>query len=194
MSDAVPVVTKSATGGSPKATSAKTKTSRTRISRADWRIFTRDAYATVFDTLGDWVYLFAIYNRDYNGDGDADEYVQFHVDYITLVHVVLAFCVLSTVFTVWIIFTMFGRSCGNSSVFCNCTIPKLALVALLLEDLPQLLLTAYIDYGFSGQLSQAGMLNICSSLNALVNRITSRYDEIKYEDNNDNDDVYKAMP
>lgn len=176
-----------------KATSTKTNSGPTRVSRADWRIFVRDAYATLFDMVGDWAYLYAIYHRDYDGDGDADDHAYFHIDYDVVVNAVLVTCVLSTVFTAWTIFTMLGRNCGKRSMCCNCTLPKLALVTILLEDVPQLLLTAYIDYGFSGELSQAGMLNICSSLNALVNRATSRYDEIAYEANNDGTD-YEAMP
>ena len=51
------------------AADAKTKSGSTRMSSADWRIFVRDAYATLFDVVGDWAYLYAIYHRDYDGDG-----------------------------------------------------------------------------------------------------------------------------
>lgn len=62
------------------------------------------------------------------------------------------------------------------------------------EDLPQFVLTAYIDYTFSGGLTPAGMMNICSSLTALVNRSTARYDEIVEEDANaDLGTVYEEM-
>jgi len=176
------------------AADAKTKSGSTRMSSADWRIFVRDAYATLFDVVGDWAYLYAIYHRDYDGDGDADAIVNFHVDYEIIVNLVLVLCVLSTVFAVWTMFTMFARACGKSSMCCDCTIPKLALAATLLEDVPQLLLTAYIDYGFSGKITPAGMLNISSSLNALVNRATSKYDDIVYEEKNEDGDAYEAMP
>lgn len=192
MSDAVSVATKSshATGVSRTSTLRSSKSRRTRISKADWRVVVRDGYAALFDMVGDWTYLYAIYHRDYDGDGEADAYVlgvQF--DYNLIIHVMLAFCILSTVFSVWTIFTSFARQCGRNSMCCNCTVPRLALAALILEDLPQFILTVYIDFTFSGGLTPAGMLNICSSMTAFVNRATTRYDEIVVED--DNDDVSK---
>jgi hypothetical protein len=46
-------------------------------------------------------------------------------------------------------------------------------------------MTAWIDYTFTGGLSPAGMLNICSSVSGIVNRLTSRYDEIVQEEEGD---------
>lgn len=63
----------------------------------------------------------------------------------------------------------------------------------LFEDLPQLILTAYIDYiTFSGGLTPSGMMNICSSLTALINRMTIKYDEYESEENKEADQ-YEMM-
>lgn len=65
---------------------------------------------------------------------------------------------------------------------CNCTVNRIMLANILLEDFPQLALTTYIDYSYVGGLTPIGVMNICSSLTALVNRLTARYDEIEEED------------
>jgi hypothetical protein len=52
------------------------------------------------------------------------------------------------------------------------------MLSVVTEDVPQFIMTAWIDYTFTGGLSPAGMLNICSSVTGIVNRLTSRYDEI----------------
>lgn len=69
-------------------------------------------------------------------------------------------------------------------------------MSIILEDLPQFGLVVYIDYTFAGGLTPAGVMNICSSVPALVNRATRRVDEIEMEDG-DVIDIYKnynAMP
>jgi len=53
---------------------------------------------------------------------------------------------------------------------------------ILIEDLPQFLLAAYIDINVVGTLTPAAVLTICSSLSALVVRMTSRYEEVRDED------------
>lgn len=159
------------------------------MSKADWRVVVRDGYAQLFDVVGDWAYLYAIYHRDYDGDGETDTYLlRINFDYNMIVHVVLAFCVLSTILSVWTLFTSLGRRCGKNSMCCNCTVPRLALGGIILEDLPQFILTTYIDFTFSGGFTPAGVMNICSSLTALVNRSTTRYDQI-IEEEDGNDDV-----
>mmetsp|Transcript_18679 Transcript_18679/g.40082 ORF Transcript_18679/g.40082 Transcript_18679/m.40082 type:complete len:202 (-) Transcript_18679:161-766(-) len=200
MSDVESVAASHVTGVSRTSTlrSSKSKRKQKGISQADWRVIVRDSYAALFDLIGDWTYLYAIYHRDYDGDGAPDEYllnVQF--DYKLIITVVFAFCILSTLFSLWTIFTVLGRRCGRNSMCCNCTVPRIALATIFLEDLPQFVLTAYIDFTFSGGLTPAGMLNICSSLTALINRATTRYDEV-LEDNDDDglskmSTVYEAM-
>ena len=87
-----------------------------------------------------------------------------------------------------------GRLCSSRSTVClKCTVVRLQLVGILFEDLPQLILTAYIDYfTFSGGLTPSGMMNICSSLTALINRITMKYDEYEREESNEADQ-YEMM-
>ena len=158
--------------------------------RTDWRVVVRDGYAALFDTAGDWAYLYSVYHRNRGGDGgddaDAVGYVLgAKLDYELMIHVALAFCVLSTMLTVWTVFTSLGRVCGRNSACCNCTVSRLALASIVLEDIPQFLLTVCIDYSFGGELTPAGMLNICSSLTAFVNRATARYNEMQVEDGDD---------
>ena len=142
----------------------------------------RDCFAEVFDMVGDWVYLYAITHRDYNKDGEVDEYpVLEKYDYTTIVCVVGAFCVLSVFLSAWTILTSVGRSRGMNSICCNCTVPRLVILSVCVEDVPQFIMTAWIDYTFTGALSPAGMLNICSSVTGIVNRLTSRYDEVIQE-------------
>mmetsp|Transcript_21635 Transcript_21635/g.45735 ORF Transcript_21635/g.45735 Transcript_21635/m.45735 type:complete len:184 (-) Transcript_21635:211-762(-) len=175
------------------------RTTPSKMSNNDWRLITRDAYAALFDMVGDWGYLYAIYNRDFDGDGEADEENLERVpfDYNIITSVVFVFCILSTIFGLWQISTSVGRKCGKNSLCCKCSVPRLALASILMEDLPQFILTAYIDMKLGGEITPAGMLNICSSLTALVNRATTRYDEIEDENENNNganlDTVYEKM-
>ena len=70
------------------------------------------------------------------------------------------------------------------------------MAGIVLEDLPQFILTTYIDFTFSGGITPAGMLNICSSLTSLINRATTRYDDIIQEDAFDQTElttVYESM-
>jgi hypothetical protein len=139
----------------------------------------RDCFAEVFDMVGDWVYLYAITHRDYNKDGEVDEYPAYDkVDYAIIVYVVASFCVLSVFFAAWTILTSIGRARGMNSICCNCTVPRLVMLSVVMEDVPQFIMTVWIDYTFTGGLSPAGMLNICSSVTGIVNRLTTRYDEI----------------
>mmetsp|Transcript_20092 Transcript_20092/g.43616 ORF Transcript_20092/g.43616 Transcript_20092/m.43616 type:complete len:207 (+) Transcript_20092:110-730(+) len=204
MSDAISVATKetcltNATGVSR----TSLRSSRTRrkeiLTKADWRVVVRDSYAALFDMVGDWTYLYAIFHRDYDGDGTPDTYllgVQF--DYKLIINVVLAFCILSTVLSLWTILTSLGRKCGKNSMCCNCTVPRISLAAIVLEDLPQFILTTWIDFTFSGGFTPAGVLNICSSMTALINRATTSYDDIEQKDEDafpklEMDTVYERM-
>lgn len=195
MSDAVSVSTKAS-----RAPVRSSLTSRQKqLTKADWRAVVRDGYATLFDMVGDWAYLYAIYHRDYDGDGNADTYtLPIAFDYNTIIRVVFGFCIISTILSLWTILTSLRRKCGKYSMCCNCTVPRLALAGILFEDLPQFILTAYIDYSFSGGLTSVGMMNICSSFNGLIIRATTRYDEIVEEDGEDDASklgtVYEAMP
>lgn len=165
------------------------QSSKSQTPNADWRVVVRDVYAALFDMIGDWAYLYSLYNRDYDGDGESDEYLNVSLNYDLVVMVALGICVLSTIFSLLAVATALGRKCGKNSVCCNCSIPRITLAAMILEDLPQFVLTTYIDTTFSGGLTPAGMLNISSSLNAFVIRATTQYEEIKEEENNDDDGV-----
>mmetsp|Transcript_14223 Transcript_14223/g.34375 ORF Transcript_14223/g.34375 Transcript_14223/m.34375 type:complete len:194 (+) Transcript_14223:105-686(+) len=178
MSDAVSIASKSSylSNGSMV---------RKKTSKADWRVVVRDGFTALFDMVGDWTYLYAIFHRDYDADGNMDTYLlRIEFNYKLIINVVLSFCILSTVLTVWTITTSLGRRCGKNSMCCNCTVPRLAMAGILLEDLPQFILTAWIDFTFSGGFTPAGVLNICSSMTSLVNRATTRYDDILDEDKN----------
>ena len=92
MSDAASVNTKStfrsnATGVS-RASSAKSFKSsrRSNMSKADWRVVVRDGFAALFDMVGDWAYLYAIFHRDYD--------VSLHALVIkgTMCHAHVSFC------------------------------------------------------------------------------------------------------
>ncbi|KAL3785384.1 hypothetical protein ACHAW5_007861 [Stephanodiscus triporus] len=158
------------------------KTKRTQATGATTSTIIRDCFAEVFDMVGDWGYLYAITHRDYDQDGKVDDYPAYDkLDYSTIVYVVAAFCVLSVFLSAWTIVTSLGRRCGMNSICCNFTVPRLVMVSIILEDVPQFLMTTFIDYTFAGGLTPAGMLNICSSVTALVNRSTMRYDEIVKE-------------
>mmetsp|Transcript_2770 Transcript_2770/g.4303 ORF Transcript_2770/g.4303 Transcript_2770/m.4303 type:complete len:202 (-) Transcript_2770:58-663(-) len=150
----------------------------------NWPTIIRETFTNLFDLVGDWVYFFAIYSRHYV-DGDADEEENnMLVDFENIIVVLLFFCILSTFLTLWTIQTTALAACGRKSMCCNCTVPRLSLLGIVLEDLPQFVLTCYIDYNLVGSLSPAAVLNICSSLSALVVRLTSRYEDIQ-DDNND---------
>mmetsp|Transcript_34938 Transcript_34938/g.78748 ORF Transcript_34938/g.78748 Transcript_34938/m.78748 type:complete len:182 (-) Transcript_34938:444-989(-) len=168
----------------------------TRASRgADWRLVIRDGFSAMFDLVGDWTYLYSVWTRDYDGDGETDSYIYpIKFNDRLIVNILLGFCILSTILSVWTIVTSMGRLCGSRSTVClKCTVVRLQLVGILCEDLPQLILTAYIDYfTFSGGLTPSGMMNICSSLTALINRMTIKYDEYESEENKEADQ-YEMM-
>ncbi|KAL7535443.1 hypothetical protein ACHAWF_005169 [Thalassiosira exigua] len=178
-----------------KANAPKVPPTAPRSPASDWRTLVRESFSALFDVVGDWAYLYAIYNRDFNGDGVADEGWSENYDLILLV--LLASCIVSTIFGFWTVATTFGRRCGREGKCGGCTAPRLALMSILLDDIPQFLLTAYIDFHFTGGLTPAGMMNICSSLSGLVNRATTRYDEIQEENDEGGGQGasrYKAMP
>lgn len=153
MSDAISIATKNTqltaasrtslrstrTSGTAGTTSSRSRRGRaSRVPSADWRTVARDAFAATFDVVGDWAYLYAIYHRDYDGDGEADEYSLgvTRFDYELVINVVLAFCILSTVFSVWTVMTSLGRKCGSkNSLCCNCTVPRLCLAAIVLVSI-----------------------------------------------------------
>ena len=121
---------------------------------------------------------YLVYNRDYNGDGDK-EVGGIEFNYTMIIRVLLGFCLLSTFFSLWTILTSVGRKCSMNSLCCNCTVPRIAFLSIILEDVPQFILTVYIDFTFSGGLTPAGMMNICSSLTALVCRATTRLTRLR---------------
>ena len=162
--------------------STRTTASQRRKKAQEWRLLFRDTFANVFDLIGDWAYFYAVYNRDYDEDGEADQFGPIEVDAKLMIHAVFAFCILSTTLFGWFILTSIWRKGGHNSMCCNCTVNRIMLANILLEDFPQLALTTYIDYSYVGGLTPIGVMNICSSLTALVNRLTARYDEIEEED------------
>lgn len=176
------------------------------MSGADWRLLLRECSSELFDVVGDWAYLYAICHRDYDGDGDGDSdttsatpVLGLQFDYIAITRVALGLCILSTALFAWTIITSLGRGCLKwNSVCCNCTVSRISLLSIILEDLPQSCMVVYIDYTFAGGLTPAGVMNICTSVPALVNRATRRVDEIEEEEEEGSTiDIYKnynAMP
>lgn len=159
---------------------------------AERRIFIRDIFANLFDLFGDWAFFLAIFYRDFDGDGQGDQFAPAEVQYRLFIHAVFAFAVLSSTLVGWFLVTTFWKKVGNGSMCCNCSAERLLLAAIVLEDIPQILFTLYMEQNFLGGLSAVGMLNICSSVNGMVNRLTAHYD-IK-EDVFVVIDSYKEMP
>lgn len=159
---------------------------------AERRLFIRDIFANVFDLVGDWAFFFAIFNRDFDGDGQGDQFAPVEVQYRLFIHAVFAFAILSSTLVGWFLVTSVWRKTGYGSMCCNCTAERVLLAAIILEDIPQILFTLYMEHNFMGGLSAVGMLNICSSVNAMVNRLTAHYD-VK-EDVFVIVDSYKEMP
>ncbi|KAL3805156.1 hypothetical protein HJC23_003384 [Cyclotella cryptica] len=160
---------------------------------AERRLVIRDLFANIFDLVGDWAFFLAVYNRDFDGDGEGDQFAPVEVQYRLLIHAVFAFSILGSTLVGWFVLTSIWRKTGMNSMCCNCTQDRIVLASILLEDIPQILLSVYMDHRFVGTLTPAGMLNICSSVNGLVNRLTSHYEEIK-EDVFVIVDSYKEMP
>ncbi|KAL3774690.1 hypothetical protein ACHAWO_002553 [Cyclotella atomus] len=158
---------------------------------ADRRIFIRDMFANIFDLIGDWAFFFAIFNRDFDGDGQGDQFAPAEVQYRLFIHAVFAFAILSSTLVGWFVVTSLWKKTGHE-MCCNCTAERLLLAAIVLEDIPQILFTLYMEHNYMGGLSAVGMLNICSSVNAMVNRFTAHYD-VK-EDVFVIVDSYKEMP
>ena len=150
----------------------------------NWPTLIRETFTNLFDLVGDWVYIYAIYSQHYvDKDEDADEEENnLLLDFEKVMLILLSFCFLSTVLSLWTIQTATFAACGKKSMCCNCTVPRLSLLGIILEDIPQFVLTCYIDYNLIGSLSPAGVMNICSSLSSLVVRLTSRYEEVQDED------------
>ena len=158
---------------------------------AERRIFIRDMFANIFDLVGDWAFFFAIFHRDFDGDGQADQFSPVEVEYRLFINAVFAFAILSSTLVGWFVLTSLWKKTGRE-MCCNCTAERILLAAVILEDIPQILFTLYMEQNFMGGLSAVGMLNICSSVNGMVNRLTAHYD-IK-EDVFVMVDSYKEMP
>lgn len=206
MSDSISIATETTqiTNASRRGKKSSIFISRSRSkqssSSAHWTVIVRDGFAALFDMIGDWAYFYAIMTRDEMNDGPTDAYLfGYQIQYIWIIFTVLSFCILSTIFSLWTIFTSCYRNYGKNSLCCNCTIPRLCMVAILLEDIPQFVMTTWIDFTFMGGLTPLGVLNICSSLTALVNRFTTRYEEIEEENESNGENememgsVYKKM-
>lgn len=158
---------------------------------AERRIFIRDIFANIFDLVGDWAFFYVIFNRDFDGDGQSDQFAPVEVQYRLFIHAVFAFAILSSTLVGWFAVTSLWKKSGRE-MCCNCTAERILLAAIILEDIPQILFTFYMELNFLGGLSAVGALNICSSVNAIVNRLTAHYD-IK-EDVFVMVDSYKEMP
>lgn len=171
--------------------STRSATSRSRIRKQKriikWPTLIRETFMNLFDLVGDWTYFYSIYTRYYVGDVDADdeENNNLLLELENVVLVLLGFCVLSTFLSLWTIQTTTLATCGKKSMCCNCTVPRLSLLGIMLEDVPQFVLTCYIDYNLVGSLTPAAVMNICSSLSAFVVRLTSRYEQVQDDKNND---------
>ena len=171
---------------------SSTRTAASRSSRKskrkqmiNWPTLIRETFTNLFDLIGDWVYFYAIYTRHYvDGDKDADDAAENNLllEFEKIMFILLFFCFLSTVLGLWTIQTTTLAACGKKSMCCNCAVPRLSLLSIVLEDIPQFVLTCYIDYNLIGSLSPAGVMNICSSLSSLVVRLTSRYEEVQDEE------------
>ncbi|KAL7439235.1 hypothetical protein ACHAXM_007847 [Skeletonema potamos] len=177
-------------GGKSKSTlgmhsteSAASRSRRRKKSKMmNWPTLIRETFTNLFDLVGDWAYFYSVYSRHYV-DGDLDvEGKNLFLDIEDIISVLLGFCVMSTFLSSWTFQTTVFTFCGRKSMCCNCTVPRLALLGILIEDLPQFLLAAYIDINVVGTLTPAAVLTICSSLSALVVRMTSRYEEVRDED------------
>mmetsp|Transcript_439 Transcript_439/g.876 ORF Transcript_439/g.876 Transcript_439/m.876 type:complete len:248 (-) Transcript_439:158-901(-) len=191
----------------------------------DWRVITRDIFATTFDIIGDWAYFHSIYNHDFESEDAAQQYNYYDeqqqeedaevqeqddvyavnevgemlasVDTRSIVHLAFAFCLMGAVFYTWTFLTAFKRKFGGNSIGCNCTIPRIALASIFFQDIPQIVFTFYFDRRYFGQvLTSVGVLNVCSSVNAIVNKATTHYEELAAEEEDKFVIItnYEAMP
>lgn len=156
---------------------------------ADRRLFIRDIFANLFDLAGDWAFFYIMFNRDFDGDGEADQFAPAETELRLFIHAVFAFSILSSTLVGWYLTAFLFK---NSTMCCNCNAQRILLAAIVLEDIPQILFTLYMEQYLIGELSAVGMLNICSSVNGMVNRLTASYD-VK-EDVFVIIDSYKEMP
>jgi hypothetical protein len=152
---------------------------RRKKEAAERRVFIRDMFANLFDLVGDWAYFMWIFYKDFDGDGEADQFAPAETEHRLFIHAVFAFAVLSSVLVVWFAIALILRKNGKKSMCCNCTSDRIVAASIALEDVPQILFTLYMDYHVLGGISGVGALNICSSLNGMVNRLTSHYEEVK---------------
>ena len=156
---------------------------------ADRRLFIRDIFANLFDLAGDWAFFYIMFTRDFDGDGEADQFAPAGTELRLFIHAVFAFSILSSTLVGWYLTTFLFK---NSTTCCNCNAQRILLAAIVLEDIPQILFTLYMEQYLIGELSAVGMLNICSSVNGMVNRLTASYDG--KEDVFVIIDSYKEMP
>eukprot|EP00956_Cyclotella_meneghiniana_P027710 scaffold62806_cov74-Cyclotella_meneghiniana.AAC.7 len=156
---------------------------------ADRRLFIRDIFANLFDLAGDWAFFYIMFTRDFDGDGEADQFAPAGTELRLFIHAVFAFSILSSTLVGWYVTTFLFK---NSTTCCNCNSQRILLAAIVLEDIPQILFTLYMEQYLIGELSAVGMLNICSSVSGMVNRLTASYDG--KEDVFVIIDSYKEMP
>ena len=52
--------------------SVRSAANKRKKEAAERRLFIRDLFANVFDLVGDWVFFLAVYNRDFDGDGESE--------------------------------------------------------------------------------------------------------------------------
>ena len=135
--------------------------------KASTRVVIRDTCVTLFDMAGDWTYY--IYSVTHGGNAA----IRKHALYYIMMNLVMAVAILGSLISLWSLATSLRRKRRVQSLCFSCTVPRLFMSLVLMHHVPMFVLTTFIDLTLLRSLSAVGLLNICSSMFALINTLAA---------------------
>lgn len=130
--------------------------------------FLRLLYINIIDVIGNCSYAVVLWFGRYEGR----QFVR--VEKENYAYLLLVFCFLGSLMSLFMIATAVLKNCfDKKSIYKNCTLPRLLAALIVVNQMPQIILTTVIDLFFMGHPTLSGTLNVFTSVCALVNTCMS---------------------
>ena len=134
---------------------------------ADTRIVLWDVFVALVDTISDWIYLSFLYHiRD-------DAGVRNHQMFGMMIYAIFFISIIGTILSTWLIGASLERKCRSKMSLCGSTVPRLSMTLILVHHVPIFVLVTYTDVPCMGGYTRWGIVNICTSMIALINALRS---------------------
>ena len=130
--------------------------------------FLRLLYINIIDVIGNCSYAVVLWFGRYEGR----QFVRVEKEFYA--YLLLAFCFLGSLMSLFTIATAVLKNYSGRKAICkNCTLPRLSAALIVVNQVPQIIMTTVIDLFFMGHLTFSGTLNVLTSVCALVNTCMS---------------------